>query len=1258
MGWGYMTGSNNISENNNHQRRMNIALFMAMLENEFSAAVLEGASRGAKEIGANLIVFPVGLIDGAYSDKVAHNFSYQYNVLNSYFESKSLDAIVIEYGTIVSSISEDKKKEFLTQITGDIPVILLSEAADGYSSLCVDNRVGLEEVIYHLIDEHKLTKIGFISGPENNHDAQERLGVFKACIKNKGLELGDDWVAYGNFSIFSEAAVQKLLQEHPDIEAIVCANDHMAIGAYPVLEKLGRKPGKDIFITGFDNIPSSLFMDPSLTTVMADTTKLSYTAIIELGKRIKLPERMFINTHMLKRASCGCFKLNGKNTNQLNINDSESFQTYVDATKDKIKEAEKRKEFETELGNIIREMVFFQDSEFEWYSSVMDILRKLDFESGYIFLYDECVYHRDHTPWVQPKKVNVTAFFENDNKAVFGRNDKIVDIDFIFNDQMFNKNRRYDMLVTPLFFRENQYGYMFVEGDSKYFQFAFHIASQISSTLESMRIHKIHENTRCQLEKTSRSKNEFLENISNELRVFVNNILGMNEMILRENDVPQIDEYASDVKNSASALLSVINNILDFSKIEANKLTIINNEYRLENVLNDVYSIMFAKAHSKKLELNLNYDESLPSVIIGDEARIKQVMLNLIFNAIKYTDEGSVDINVKGIIEDDYAHLEISVSDTGIGIKEDDLGILYDRYININDKNTRHEKAAGIGLCITIGLLELMGSKLEVDSKYMEGSTFSFKLKQKIVDYTPIGNTVVSLFKKKKFVQKFVAPSANILIADDSEISRSVIKNFLKQSQINIHEAENGFECINLLKKNDYDLIFLDYVMPELDGEETIKEIRNMKQLDKSKLPVILISSNEEMGREIATRTEFDDFISKPIDPDVLDALITEYIPSEKIIYKSDEIKKVKKHSSTQPNNDLPNNKDKSYSEENNKELILIVESDSIHAKAAQKIFTDEYDTICFTSGLNALEYLVNVEKNPDLIIIDTQIADINAFRLLGQIVNNQNMSHIPVIMMSVENSRDIEIKCLESGANDFFIKPLIASVVRKRIRNILDLSHLEKHLKDEVVKQTMESEKGRRMVERLSLQSMTAIAAAIDAKDKYTNGHSVRVAKYSNMIATRAGKNVQDTKDIYYIGLLHDVGKIGIPDEIINKNSRLTDEEFDIIKTHPNIGAEILKKIDEIPNIAIGARWHHERYDGHGYPDGLKGTDIPETARIIGVADAYDAMTSNRSYRAIMSQEKVRSEIENGRGTQFDPFFADIMLQIIDEDKDYNLHG
>ena len=200
------------------------------------------------------------------------------------------------------------------------------------------------------------------------------------------------------------------------------------------------------------------------------------------------------------------------------------------------------------------------------------------------------------------------------------------------------------------------------------------------------------------------------------------------------------------------------------------------------------------------------------------------------------------------------------------------------------------------------------------------------------------------------------------------------------------------------------------------------------------------------------------------------------------------------------------------------------------------------------------------------------------------------------------------------------------------------------------------QAEERQKQVERLFDQFINALAETIDAKDSYTNGHSYRVAQYSVQIAKRAGKSKEEQERIHYMGLLHDIGKIGIPDAIITKNSGLSDKEYVVARKHPEIGAEILAKITEMPDLGIGAKWHHERFDGTGYPDGLKSTEIPEEARIIAVADAYDAMASRRSYRDVLPQQEVYEEIKKGKGTQFDPEFADIMLALIEEDTAYDM--
>ena len=339
-----------------------------------------------------------------------------------------------------------------------------------------------------------------------------------------------------------------------------------------------------------------------------------------------------------------------------------------------------------------------------------------------------------------------------------------------------------------------------------------------------------------------------------------------------------------------------------------------------------------------------------------------------------------------------------------------------------------------------------------------------------------------------------------------------------------------------------------------------------------------------------------------------------------------------------------------------NKATILVVDDDPIDLKILKKMLSEKYNVDCLTSGEEAIEYLKSTI--PDLILLDIHMTGKDGFEVNRMIKSDSHCADIAVVFLTGDDDRETEIKCFKEGAHDYIKKPYVVEILLQRVNRIVELNRLQKKLGTEVEKQTRKAEERRKKVERLSLQVMTTLARTIDAKDKYTNGHSVRVAEYAREIARRYGKSEKEQQEIYYMGLLHDIGKIGIPDDIINKISWLNDEEYDIIKTHPVIGADILKNISEIPGIEIGARWHHEKYDGSGYPDGLRGKDIPEVARIICVADAYDAMTSNRSYRKILAQDTVREEIIKEKGTQFDPEFADIMIEMIDEDIEYKMRG
>lgn len=334
---------------------------------------------------------------------------------------------------------------------------------------------------------------------------------------------------------------------------------------------------------------------------------------------------------------------------------------------------------------------------------------------------------------------------------------------------------------------------------------------------------------------------------------------------------------------------------------------------------------------------------------------------------------------------------------------------------------------------------------------------------------------------------------------------------------------------------------------------------------------------------------------------------------------------------------------------------ILVVDDDTQNLKMASRILSGEKLRVsCLKSGVDTMKFLQ--QNRPDLILLDVHMPGMDGFETITAIRENKETAGIPVIFLTADDDSNTEKRGLEAGAMDFIKKPFVPEVLLLRVRHTLDLIRLQTDLAKEVQKKTQEVMVQHEKLEKISMQIATTLSGAIDAKDTYTNGHSTRVAEYSREIARRAGLSEKAQEDIYMIGLLHDVGKIGVPDAIINKQAKLTDEEYAVIKTHPAMGANILKNITEFPRLCNGARWHHERYDGRGYPDGLAAEDIPFEARIIAVADAYDAMSSRRSYRDVLPQEVVREEVQKGIGTQFDPVFADIMLTMIDEDTDYQM--
>ncbi|WP_024865274.1 response regulator [Butyrivibrio sp. FCS014] len=392
----------------------------------------------------------------------------------------------------------------------------------------------------------------------------------------------------------------------------------------------------------------------------------------------------------------------------------------------------------------------------------------------------------------------------------------------------------------------------------------------------------------------SEAKSRFLSNISHEIRTPINAVLGFDEMIIRESKDESILSYARDIQDSGRTLLALINDVLDFSKIEAGKIDLIPVEYELGSLLNDLVNMSQMRAREKDLEFNINVNEKIPHVLFGDEIRIKQCILNIVTNGVKYTEKGSVTLNIDYEIaesenpqtEEDNILLKVSVEDTGIGIREEDMEKLSAAFERVDETRNRTIEGTGLGISIVTSLLELMDSKLEIKSEYGKGSIFSFKILQNVVDWEPIGD-----FEKKvrevrsesdAYTESFHAPEARILVVDDTRTNLTVIKGLLKFTKMQVDTATSGVEAIEMARYTKYNMIFLDHRMPEMDGIQTFHAMQEMAEDINRDTPVIALTANAISGsREMYFKEGFTNYMAKPVDPAKLEEMILMYLPPE-----------------------------------------------------------------------------------------------------------------------------------------------------------------------------------------------------------------------------------------------------------------------------------------------------------------------------------------------------------------------------------------
>ena len=383
------------------------------------------------------------------------------------------------------------------------------------------------------------------------------------------------------------------------------------------------------------------------------------------------------------------------------------------------------------------------------------------------------------------------------------------------------------------------------------------------------------------------SKSHFLARMSHEIRTPINAVLGMDEMILRESREEKVLEYAENIRVSGNTLLSLINDILDLSKAEAGKIEIIPTQYDLGSMLNDLYNMTTERARDKGLTLNMDVSSEIPCLLCGDEIRIKQCILNILTNAIKYTEKGSVSMRVGfDRLGGDRIRLSVAVKDTGIGMKKEAIESLFTPFIRIEEKRNRYIEGTGLGMSITQQLLHLMGSELKVESEYGKGSEFSFEIEQLVMSDIPLGDHAhefgMKTVGKNSDTALFTAPKARILVVDDSDMNLKVISLLLKRTGVQIYTAASGKEALKKASAISFDLYFIDHMMPGMDGIETLKELKRIPGR-KDTVCIVLTANAISGARETYLDAGFDDYLAKPVNGERLESMLQRYLPEELI---------------------------------------------------------------------------------------------------------------------------------------------------------------------------------------------------------------------------------------------------------------------------------------------------------------------------------------------------------------------------------------
>jgi DNA-binding LacI/PurR family transcriptional regulator len=611
-----------------------IGLLVDYLEMSYTNRIIQGCIRAAKERGINLIIYPGSALkeerdvslEQVGTERYSGRTTFHRNILYEFAMRNHLDGMIVSAQTVGAYLSEDEFETFLKKF--HVPILLLEQKKEGYSSLTfADN--GIEIVLKHLIHECGRKHIAYISGPVNNADAAVRLENYKRVMREEGLDYKEEWIAYGDFSPFCENAVKELIgNNRTELDAICVANDAMCIPVYRFLQEYGMNPGKEIVVTGYDNTDIATDCKPQLTSVNANAEVMGYQAVLEMmklfsGEKIcarQLPVELVIRASTLGEGE-------GHNRQQSEM------QTEGLHNKQSMKNIY--------INSIATDMLMYPNDRKAALDSAAYNLSHAGVDEFYVYLYENSFVQKRGDKWNIPEYVekyvayNEREYLSEVGDGIWVKTESIM-------KQEWSSSQQKIMTAFPIEVMGEHYGLIYMSYHTDLCMDVFSIANQFATVLH---IYHLIE----QLKDATEAKSIFLANMSHEIRTPLNAVLGMNEMILRECGDESVVGYATNIERSGKTLLALINEILDLSKIESGKMEIVPVEYQPAHMLADLYHMIAPRAAKKDLNFEMSVDEKMPSGLYGDDVRIKQIITNLLTNAVKYTPEGSVKFKISRV---------------------------------------------------------------------------------------------------------------------------------------------------------------------------------------------------------------------------------------------------------------------------------------------------------------------------------------------------------------------------------------------------------------------------------------------------------------------------------------------------------------------------------------------------------------------------------------------------------------------------------